>query len=78
MKKFILPMLMLAIATSAQASWFNHDQEQQEINRLHDQVQQEQHHSSALGGIIVVLGIGCVITLVVGTAIGSKCRRKSQ
>jgi len=76
MKKFILPLLMLAIATSAHASWFNSSQEQQEINRLHDQLQQQQHHNDAAGVIIVALGVGCFATLITGTIIGSRARRK--
>ena len=78
MKKFILPLLMLAIATSAHTSWFNSSQEQQEINRLHDQLQQQQHHNDAAGAVIVVLGIGCISMLLVGCALGSRTRRKAN
>ena len=46
--------------------------------QLEQQVQQERQHSNNQGGVIIVLGVGCIITLVFGTMIGSKTRRASH
>ena len=77
--KHLIPLLMLlTFEATSSAGWFNHDQEQQQINQLQDQLQQEKRHSNDLGAVIVVLGIGCCATLVGGTIIGSRARRKAN
>ena len=44
-------------------------------SRPHQELKQEKQHGQTLENIIIVLGIGCVVLLITGAAIGSKCRR---
>ena len=75
MKKLLLiPILMRTFEASSLAGWFSNDHEQ----ALQQQLQHEQKKSSVLTGIVFVLGAGSIVTLVVGTIIGSKTRRDSH
>ena len=92
MKNFILiPLLMLMLEASSHAGWFTHDNheheqqlqqqldhEQQRAAQLDQQFQQEHQHNTRLTAIVVVLSIGCVVTFVTGTMIGSKTRRAAN
>jgi high-affinity Fe2+/Pb2+ permease len=85
MKKLILPaLLMLTFEASSIAGWFTRDDHQNE-NLLQQQILQEQQreqqlqqHNTTLTAIVVVLGVGCIITFVAGTMIGSKTRRAAN
>jgi len=74
----ILTILWL-MTPAARAWWWSDDNDQQqEINRLQGEVDQEQQSRDDWQGIASVLGVGCVITLVVGAAIGSKGRKAAN
>jgi uncharacterized membrane protein len=82
MKKFILiAFVVLAFAPCSPGFWpfpDTHQHEQALENQLqqaHQELKQEKQHGQTLENIIIVLGIGCVVLLITGAAIGSKCRR---
>ena len=80
MKKIFLILFLMALtfeASSAKAGWWDHQPSQHE-QQLEQQLTQEQQHSNSLSSVIVILGIGCFATLIVGTMIGSKCRKASN
>jgi len=79
MKIFLIFIfMMLTFEASSSASIWSFSEDHQHEQQLEQLVQQEQQHSGNLTGIIVVLSVGCIITLVVGTMIGSKTRRASN
>jgi hypothetical protein len=66
-------------SNSAQAGWFtSDDNKQQQIDRLNHQLDEEQHSNGQMQVVIIILGVGCVATLIVGAAIGSKARRAAN
>lgn len=72
MKQFIiLVFAVLFLSLSSHAGWFGNDGQQA-------QLRQARQDNNLLTGIVCVLGIGCVVTLVAGTMIGSKTRREAQ
>lgn len=80
MKKFIFLMaIVLTMATTtSHAGWFSSnddDDKNQQIDHLQYEVDMETAKSDVKTDIIIVLGIGVVVSLVVGAAIGSKARR---
>ena len=77
MNSLLIPLLVLTFQASCLAGWFSHDDHQHE-KQLEQQLQQEAHHNSSLTTVIVVLSIGCVVTFVVGTMVGSRTRRQSN
>ena len=78
MKIFLIILfMMLTFEASSHAGWFISDDHEHE-QHLEQQIQQVQHTNDNQAGVIVILGIGCIITLVVGTMIGSKTRRASN
>ena len=70
---FLISLSTLAITASSMAGWFFHDD-----NELKAQLQQEQEHDRLLTGIVLILGVGCVVNLFVGAAIGSKARNAER
>ena len=83
MKKFIITTLaIVTFGLSSKAGWFSTPppppQDHTREIHLEQQIQHEQQHIEDLGGIIIVLGIGCVVTLVVGAILGSAALRKSN
>jgi len=76
MKFLLIPILMLTFEASALAGWFSHDNQRE--HQLEQQLHQEQHYNNDLTVIIVVLGVGCVVTFIAGTIAGSKTRRESN
>jgi hypothetical protein len=81
MRKHSLLLIFLTMLWStSHAGWFGNDeqQRQQEINRLNGQLDQEQRSNGNMQGIIITLGVGCVVMLVTGAAIGSKARKAAN
>ena len=77
MKHIIIFIIVLtSIVTTSNAGWFNDDNQQ--INKLEEQVQEQQHSTGDWQTIAFVLGTGCVVLLVVGAAIGSKARKDAK
>ena len=73
--KVALIVLTFIVSTyRANAGWFDNHEHQQNIELQH-QLQQVRQTSGSLGILVIVLGIGCIVVLIAGTAIGSKCRR---
>lgn len=78
MKKFILILIaVLSLDASSHAGWFDSQPSQHE-QQLQQQLQQEQHQNSECCILIIALGVGCIATLIVGTMIGSRTRRKAH
>ena len=77
MRKILLLPLIVAMlwSTPTEAWWWSDDdddnQQQAEVSRLQYQVDQEQQSKDTWQIIAFVLGVGCVVTLVAGAAIGS-------
>jgi len=79
MKKFILIIfVILTLNISTHAGWFTHDNQQQQIDNLQDQLDQQTHANSQLHIVIIILSTGVVIALVVGAAVGSKARKAAK
>ena len=77
-KILLLPLILMTfMSTSMHASWWSSDsqQQQQQIDQLHTQLDEQRQKDEGLGGVIIILGIGCVVALVVGAGMGSKARR---
>ena len=73
----ILTILWLMTPTTY-AWWWDDNDQQEEITRLHGEVDQEEQSRDDWQGIASALGVGCVITLVAGAAIGSKGRKAAN
>jgi len=82
MEKQILILISLAMLWSApsQAGWWdnNNQQQQQQIDKLNGELTQQQQKNDGMGIVILVLGVGVVVALVVGSAVGSKARRDNE
>lgn len=84
MRKILLPLIlaMLWSATLASNAWWwssnDDDNQQQQIYRLQRQTDQQEHSKDTWQIIAFILGIGCVITLVAGAAIGSRARKATK
>ncbi len=80
--KFIIIVFVAAIVaampTSTKAGWFGDSGKTEVINDLREQVHQERSRAGVWQIVASVLGVGCVITLVVGAAIGSGRRRHER
>jgi len=72
---FVLLALLWSVAP-LHAGWFTHDDGQ--VALLQSQLQ---HQEACAGGwmmVAFILGIGCIIALLIGAAIGSKGRRHGK
>jgi len=79
--KQISKIIVLAVflhAVSALAWLWPSPTPDPEKERLQEQVQQQRRSTGDWQIVAFVLGIGCVITLVAGAAIGSKVRRAAN
>ena len=71
-QSLLLPLVVVTfMSTSMHASWWSSDnqQQQQQIDQLHTQLDEQRQKDDGLGGVIIILGIGCVVALVVGAGI---------
>ncbi len=78
MKKFVFIIALVLMMGSAQASWFDNKEQEQQIAKLNSEIQAERKSKGNWQGIAFALGIGCVVTLIIGAAIGSKARRSAN
>ena len=80
-KILLLPLILMTFMSSPTEAWWwsdDDDQQQAEVSRLQYQVDQEQQSRDSWQTIAFVLGVGCVVTLVAGAAIGSHARRAAK
>ena len=82
-KILLLPLILMTFMSSPTEAWWWSDddddnQQQAEVSRLQYQVDQEQQSKDTWQIIAFVLGVGCVVTLVAGAAIGSHARRAAK
>ena len=82
-KILLLPLILMTIMSSPTEAWWWSDddddnQQQAEVSRLQYQVDQEQQSKDTWQIIAFVLGVGCVVTLVAGAAIGSHARQAAK
>ena len=78
-KLLILALAVLTLGVSTlQASWFHDDSGESEKQRrleVQEQLANQQQQTNQWEGVAFVLGLGCMLTLIVGTIIGSRARR---
>ena len=80
-KILLLPVIFSILCTSTVNAWWwsdDDDQQQAEVSRLQYQVDQEQQSKDTWQIIAFVLGVGSVVTLVAGAAIGSHARQAAK
>ena len=80
-KPYLLLLVILTILwsmTSTTRAWWWSNNDKAEIARLHGQLDQEKHTNGQQQIVIIILGIGCIATLVAGAALGSKARRAAN
>ena len=83
MKKIIilaLAVLTLGVSTTLKASWFHDDSENEKLRRIEVQhaLEGQKKQTDQWQGVAFALGIGCVLTLLTGTIIGSRTRRHAK
>jgi hypothetical protein len=75
----LLPLILAIFCSAAFTAnawwWSDEDDHQQQITHLQYQVDEQEHSKDEWQLVALVLGVGCVITLGIGAAIGSKARR---
>lgn len=80
MKRIIL-ITLLAVAFNATVpeanAWFGNGERDRRIAAEQKLIQQE-HITRSFEALAFVFGIGCVVTLVAGTIIGSRARRHAE
>ena len=78
-KLFIVFLLAFTIPP-AHGGWFDRkeDPTQQRLVQVEHELTQQRKANDSLSVIIGILGIGCVLLLVIGTALGSKIRRHHE
>jgi len=80
-KILLLPLILMTFMSSPTDAWWwsdDDDQQQAEVSRLQYQVDQEQQSKDTWQIIAFVLGVGSVVTLVAGAAIGSHARQAAK
>ena len=79
MKRIIIALSVLTLGVSTlKASWLHDDAEKQRIIELQRQFDEQKHASGSWEGVAFVLGLGCMVTLITGTIIGSRARRHAK
>jgi p-aminobenzoyl-glutamate transporter AbgT len=80
MKKLIIVVVLTFIVTTStnKAGWIGNDSEREQREKAEQQLQQEQQAKGNWEGLAFVLGIGCVVTLITGAAIGSRGRKNAR
>ena len=84
MKRLLCTLLAgLMLGNTTQAGWFNNSSDnerrtEQRAAQLENQLHQQQETTSTWRLAAFTLALGCVIVLIIGTAIGAKGRRDAQ
>ncbi|RBP45204.1 hypothetical protein DES53_103202 [Roseimicrobium gellanilyticum] len=76
--KIIIVFLLAATIPPAHGGWFDkkEDPTQKRLVQVEQELTQQRKTNDSLSAIIGVLGVGCVLLLVIGTALGAKVRRQ--
>jgi hypothetical protein len=74
----VFSAILWSMAPVANSGWFGNNEQQERLKETEEKLQDQQQATDNWQGIACVLGIACVITLVVGAAIGSKGRRAAK
>lgn len=72
MTKWILTLTLLFAGCTDEST---EQSQQQRLQQIHAQLQEKKDKIGAWQGISAFLGIGCVVTLIIGAAICSKARK---
>jgi len=79
MKNIILALAVLTLGVSnLEASWLHDDSERERRLEIQKQLTQQQQETNQWQGVAFVFGIGCMLTLIAGTIIGSRARRHAK
>lgn len=78
-----LALVMMNSCTRASAANFfgpsaGEQEAKQRLSTIENQLTYQRHHSDNVAGVAVALGFGCILLLLVGTAMGSQIRRHYQ
>ncbi|RBP41454.1 hypothetical protein DES53_107286 [Roseimicrobium gellanilyticum] len=78
--KLIIVFLLTATIPPVHGGWFDkkEDPSQKRLVQVEQELTQQRKANDSLSVIIGILGIGCVLLLVIGTALGSKIRRHHE
>ena len=77
--KLILFICLAAATPKAQADWFDSGKEQkQRLTKVEQELTVQRKSNDALIVVAGLLGIGCVMLLVIGTALGAAVRRHAN
>lgn len=76
----ILFVCFMIMPSVLQAGWFDRgsDQLREQLQSTEAQLTQQQSTSDYWQGLAVILGLGCIVFLIIGTSIGSKVRNQSS
>jgi uncharacterized membrane protein len=75
MKNIILAVILMTGTLTA--GLFDNGEEERRI-QAEQQLRAERESNSGMGIVIIILAVGCVTLLTVGTAIGSRVRRHAK
>ena len=79
MKKITLIITLLLLIHTAHAGWFGHDdQTQQQLQQAQAQLEQQRAKTGSVEIVAGIFAVGCIVLFIIGTAIGSKARRKAN
>ena len=78
MKHLILIIIFIATIHTANAGWFGNTAEIKRREQAEQKLEEQQAISGKWQQTAFTLGIGCVVSLIAGTAIGSKGRKSAK
>ena len=78
MKHLIIVISILVTIHTVNAGWFRDDTELQRRQQAEQKLEEQQMITSNWRQASFALGIGCVVSLIAGTAIGSKGRKSAK
>lgn len=75
---FIMVPTFIVTPPKSNAGWFHDDSDKEQIVKLENQIQDQQHANGGIEAIALLLGVGCFVALIGGTIIGTKARRDAK
>ena len=78
MKKLALLLLTLSAVAQLNAGWFTDDNTQQRFKAYDEMLDRQRHETGNWQLVAVVLAVGGVVLLIVGTALGSKTTKTTK